>query len=151
MGDDELSRSWIAPSVVAPLPSVVPAPLAFDAGVAPLDPDAPIMNTPSPRGRSPWRVRPTAGVFAPVVSNVEDLVARFGSRPSDELEVEEGLAAFVSAAPSPLPAPVAPRDARGAAGQPRRGPVKGAPDRWLSGRERGLGLGPPAPVPPRSR
>ncbi|MBN2197110.1 MAG: hypothetical protein JW751_30170 [Polyangiaceae bacterium] len=106
----EESRSWIAPSVVAPLPAVVSAEAVFEVPPTPSDMEAAGFESPEPhRVRSPWRVRPAAGVFAPVSSNVDDLVERFAFSGLGEASVEEGLAAFVASDPSPPPAAVRPR------------------------------------------
>jgi hypothetical protein len=58
-------------------------------------------------------------VFAPVASDVDDLVARFATQGSGAAAVAEGLAAFVDLNHSPVPAPARPRLTEGAARRPR--------------------------------
>ncbi len=105
---EEESVSWVAPRVAALFPGVVTVELGtpVPASSDPLD-----VAEPSPRApgsRPPWRVRPTAGVFAPVASDVDDLVARFATGGSGDSAVADGLAAFVDTNHSPVPGPVQP-------------------------------------------
>ncbi len=107
---EEESVSWVAPRVSAPFPGVVTAELETPVPAA-ASSDLLDLAEPSPRAtrsRPPWRVRPTAGVFAPVASDVDDLVARFATGGSGDSAVADGLAAFVDTNHSPVPGPVQP-------------------------------------------
>ncbi len=118
---EEESIGWVASQVVLPLPGVVTAEVDDEVpalGAAEHQADA--ESTPQVlRSRSSWRVRPATGGFAPVASDVDDLVARFATQGSGAAAVAEGLAAFVDLNHSPVPAPARPRLTEGAARRPR--------------------------------
>lgn len=115
-GGEEESVGWIASQVVVPLPGVVT--VEVDGEVPEPATAEPLADVePSPQAllrRSSWRVRPATGVFAPVASDVDDLLARFASHGSGAAAVAEGLAAFVDLNHSPVPAPAQPRLPEGA-------------------------------------